>query len=481
MTTKGNILKRLSIALALILAVLLIALMPARVLAGDGEKLSLSEGICVNKAQALYGQGKVKDAVKTLEVFIKKYETNKNTKELHPYLYFLLGNFYQSYSQGSHDDATDNAGRHLQKAAQCYRAAVKSDPDFSEAWLNLAKCCYESQKYSDAAQSFEKAYQCTETKKSIHLYYAAVCRFQAREPEYALSLFETLLQTHPQDVTLAWKEVLVNILFTLERYRQALVYIKELVRESKPPKLKQWQEILLSQYLNLGMDTEALEFAQKLTRTDPLEPRWWKGLSHIHLKNEDQQKGLAALIIYGYLTPMTQAEIKLTADLYMAVDVPKKAARLYQEVLEQDLDPKILEKLTHALATAHDPDNAIKWIDKGLSLSSGKSKQDANLLLLKAQLLYIKRSWEQAAETYEKAAIHSAGTKHCGQAWLMLGYSAMNCRQMDQSLNAFKKAAKFKKQQRPAEKAIAQINSIRRAEKLHVLNGNGNQKERNKL
>jgi len=45
-------------------------------------------------------------------------------------------------------------------------------------------------------------------------------------------------------------------------------------------------------------------------------------------------------VIYGYLTPMTQKELRLTADLYLALNVPGKAAQIHQKSIKE---PKALE------------------------------------------------------------------------------------------------------------------------------------------
>jgi len=43
--------------------------------------------------------------------------------------------------------------------------------------------------------------------------HAGVCYFQADELQKALTLFEHLIQAHPDKINFAWKESFVNILF----------------------------------------------------------------------------------------------------------------------------------------------------------------------------------------------------------------------------------------------------------------------------
>ncbi|MFH2093754.1 MAG: tetratricopeptide repeat protein [Pseudomonadota bacterium] len=200
------------------------------------------------------------------------------------------------------------------------------------AWINQAITQYEKDDFANAAISFEKGYDLSGTKNPDHLYYASVCHVQANAPQKALTVFNKLIKAHPDRITLSFKETLVNIMFSLERYQDALPWLEQLAQESGQDKQKNWQEMLLYQYFSLGMDDKALAYANFLTKTDMLEPKWWKALCQIHLNNQDYEKGLTTLIIYGYLTPITKEERKLTADLYLTLGVSAKAEQMYEQI-----------------------------------------------------------------------------------------------------------------------------------------------------
>jgi len=353
----------------------------------ESEQLSLAAGIRVNKAQNLFDKGKIKEAIDILEEYISKSESNSLSIADRFYLPFLLGNYYSVLFQ----DADERNQQILDKTVQYYRAALKAKPDFGSAWLNLARCRYEAGNFKAAAPAFEKGYHYSNPQKAGHLYCAVISHFQSQNSKKALSLFNRLSEDHPDKVTLSWKEVLVNILFSLDRYKEALPYIEELARKSpsSDKKQKKWQEILLHQYLNLDMDAKALAYAGELTEKDPLEPKWWKTLSHIHLKDNNLKKGLSSLIIYGFLAPMTHDELELTADLYLSLGVPEKAASLYRKQLRCVHDPVMFEKIVHAFTMAHDSENAINWIDRGLASlpETGEfQKTRTGLIKLKKQL-----------------------------------------------------------------------------------------------
>ncbi|CCK81587.1 tetratricopeptide repeat protein [Desulfobacula toluolica] len=454
-----------------ILILLVFLVIPSLSMAEE-EHLPLAAGICVNKAQLLFQNGEIPKAVDVLEKFTAK-QAGLDKQQIqkkgyaHYYIYFLLGNYYLTLAQETEGKQNKIFSRN---AMTNFQKAVLQNPTFCAAWLNLAKTRYEAGLFAQAAKAFEKGYQTSETQKPVHLYYAAVCNFHANDPATALTVFNRLIKLHPDKVTLAWKETLVHILFALERYRDALPWLEQLASNSKKEKQKKWQEILLHQYMSLNMNKKALEYADFLTRTDTLEPKWWKALSHIHLGNNQFKQGLSALVIYGYLTPMTRKELLLAADLYLSLDVPAKAASFYTAALKEKQDQKNIAKISRAFTMAYDQDKALEWIDKGLSAC-----QDIKLLRIKAQILYNKKEYAKAADAYETLAKKMLEQKTAskndtpGQVWLMLGYCAMNDHQLTRSQKAFLKASKYKKQQKSAQKAIALIKAMQTKQNCQVM------------
>lgn len=305
------------------------------------KKLPLATGIVINKAQTLYQAGDLQSAIQTLEAFNAKTQGLDQKTILkkgydHYYVHFLLGNYYLARSHATEPPNVPlkkETDPFLKTASKHFKKSADQEPSFSAAWLNLGACLYEMHSYKQAAQAFEQGYKVSKIPKAIHLYYAAVCYFQADKPKQALPVFEKLLAVHPDKVTLVWKEVLVNILFSLEQYKKAIPFLEELAHQPGTKKRKQWQEVLLHQYLSLQMNKKALVYANHLTRTDPLEPKWWKALCHIHLSKNQIRQGLTSLIVYGYITPLSREELNLAADLCLSLDIPFKAAQFYKQAL----------------------------------------------------------------------------------------------------------------------------------------------------
>jgi tetratricopeptide (TPR) repeat protein len=385
------------ICFGIILALILPLVLISKGMAGESTtttnqvKLPLAAGICINKAQTLFQNDQIHQAIDQLETFISKGKKGAR----HYYLHFLLGNYYLTLA--GREDQLKNSRRLTLQATAGYQGSVKQNPSFAQGWLNLAKSQYESESFAQAGDAFVQGYNTSQTPKPDYLYSAAVCYFQATDAKKALDVFHRLMRAHPKDISLSYKETLVHILFSLESHQQALPYIKDLAKESRIPKKKQWQEILLHQYLSMNMDQQALAYADFLTRTDPLDPKWWKALCHIHLNSQHIQQGLSALIIYGYLTPMTREEQMLAADLYLFLNIPAKAASFYANAITTPLTPDYILKISQAFAMAHDQKNALAWIEKGLA-----QYQDPALLKLKAHVLYTNGEIQKAADIYEQ-------------------------------------------------------------------------------
>jgi len=438
-----------------VLIVVVFSVLPCSALAED--KLPSDVVLVMGRVNILIHNNKIGKAVLVLKEYAEKHENQGS----HYYIDFLMGNCFlmldQADKQSSGKKNFQPGTGNLKKAACAYTSAVKKKPDFSSAWLNLAKCRYDLGQNSKAAYAFIKGYETADREKgenrAVYLYYASMCHTFTKDYQKALAVFKRLLKMHPDEIKPEWKETLVNILFSLEKYREALLYIEQLTRDFKGKKQKKWQKILLYQYISLNMDQKALGYAKYLTKIDPLESMWWKALTHVHLNMDHVDQGLCSLIVYSYIKPLTQEEISLMADLYLASNIPVKAVQYYEKWLNNESDKKNIfekiKKLINASLASFQNQKALYWIEKGLVL-----KNDSDLVLIKADLLFEAKKYKAAFNAYKKL---SKFKKYKGQALLMMGYAAWNEDRFDDAENCFKKAIKFKKQKKAALMALKSI------------------------
>jgi hypothetical protein len=95
------------------------------------------------------------------------------------------------------------------------------------------------------------------------------------------------------------------------------------------------------------------------------------------------------MLSYSYLTPLTQEEMRLVADLYLSCNIPLSAARQYEAWLEQHGDTlsqkQVLESIktiSRAWLSAGNPDQALAWAKKGLA-----KKEDSALVRIRDYVL----------------------------------------------------------------------------------------------
>jgi len=254
---------------------------------------------------------------------------------------------------------------------------------------------YEPGNMKEVARAFLKAYKTDEIKKPAMLYQAFIYYSLARDYDEALLVFNTLVEAHPAEIKLEWKQSLVNVLHSLEKYHQALPWIEDLAQKSKKESKKQWQEILVNQYLTLGMQGKALEYVLFLTRSNSGEAKWWKALTHIHLGKNQMEEALNAFLIYSFVSPLSQQEISFMADLYLSCGIPLKAAKYYEIYLKEEKNPKKIQdkiiRISHAYFSGGQGASALEWIEKGLALAP-----DPELLQLKdmVQNINVKMGYE---------------------------------------------------------------------------------------
>jgi tetratricopeptide (TPR) repeat protein len=319
-------------------------------------------------------------------------------------------------------------------AEEALSQAVARDPELVEAWLNLAKTCYEEQKYARAAECFEIAYERSHPANAESLYFCALSHLAANHCAAAVDVFQRLFQKHPDRITLHWKGHYARALLAAGRPRRALPLIRSLAEQSSGEEQTRWREMLLYQFIRLDMRSQALAYATELTRSESTRAKWWKALAHVHLSNGSARQALAALTIYSFLTPLSSEESKLWADLNLEVDIPAQAADRYNELLRHHPDKRTLQNLVLAYRRLDRSDQALAALERYVP-----EAKSADLLMLKADLLYDLKRYPEAEATYRCVA--RIKTPLAGKAWLMAGYAAWQSDDLKASRDAFEKAS----------------------------------------
>lgn len=333
-----------------------------------------------------------------------------------------------------------------------YERALAEQGDFSAGWLNLAKCAYDLGRFTPAATAFLRGYETADNPTGQYLYYAAASFMAAGKNSRALTVFEQILSHHGDEMKTSWKAALVQLYLALDRPVDALPLIEALSEETDGEERRRWQEIRLHHYLSLQMTAQALAYVKQLIREYPGEPKWWKGLTNIHLSQDAYRQALVALTIKGYLDPLTDDEKSIAADLSLAQGVPLTAARLYENLLESESTPDNYYKLSRSYMRLHQPETALAWVEKGLC-----AEKSPKLSFLRASILFTLGRYTPAADEFEQAAHQK---ERPGEAWLMAGYAAWQAHDTGRAKKAFTKALEYKNRKKAALRALNDLKSL---------------------
>lgn len=401
----------------------------------EQERIPLPASIVLNKTGALVEKNRISEAIEVLTSFQGKGHD-------HYLVRFTLGNYYMLAEK-------------FNSANTIYRQITLDSPDYIPAWYNLAKSYFELKQYRKAAETFVETYDRSAEKKPEILYYASSAYMAGDAPQKALETFNRLSTRHKEHIKLEWKRIWVHILLANKKPLDALPVMEELANQTEGKEQKQWQEMLLYHYLSLEMNDRALLYVTKLTRIDPFEPKWWKGLAHINLIQGFNKDALVALTVYGHLTELSIEEKKLMADLSLSLEVPVQSVEILKRILAETWDSGIVEKLSQSYSALNRPDKALEWVEKGLQ----KDGTNIDLLMLKGNILYELKDYANAANVFKTLVKHD-NTQ--GNAWLMLGYAAWNADDTKTAHEALKKAHTFSDQKKSAEEALRGLENFKK-------------------
>jgi len=411
-----------------------------------GAQLPTAARVVLSKVHAHMDEGAHERALEVLENFQARGKKDPDPDSPdprgyhHPEIYFAIGNIHLQKEAP-------------QKAGKAYEQALERDPDHTYARLNLARVHYEQGNYARSAENFTKAYDTADPKEPEYLYYAAVTWLMDDAVSSSINAFEKLLDAHPDDIRLEWRENMVHALLSDDRGDEALVHIIILSAQYAGEKRIQWQEIRLYQYLRMDLKNKAYAYALELTRESPTTARWWKALAHVALARNNYESALVALTVYSYRSPLTTGEKKLLADLNLHVGIPVMAAPAYEAVMAEKPDKNMLHNLAIAYQQLEEPEKAIDAI----ASFTGHDKEP-DLMILKADILYSMEKFADAFYAYEKAAKNNG--RQAGRAWLMAGYAAWQMQDTAAARRAFKQAAEFDSRKKDAESALEQLRAL---------------------
>jgi len=415
-----------------------------KTLAQDDQNMPVSVQRLLIKVRTAMDKNNYAAAVKLIQA--DQVKSKSDAPCSHPIVCLAIGNCFLMQKEMAH-------------AESAYLTALSLDKNYLDAQVNLAKVYTDSNRTGKAGEAFLAAYKLSEPKNPKYLYYAAVMALTDGKTQTAVRRFESLFSAHPDQVTRQWRKNYANALVTAQQWKKAAPVIRRLVAQSKEESRIKWQETLLQIYLTMNDTGKALDLATTLSRQTPSEARWWKALVHIRLVRGEYAKAFDDLIIYSFITPLTRQEKKLFADLSLQLNVPARAAPVYETLLtdpsgkkpSQNKNRQMIDRLVCAYRQIGRGDKALAVLNR-LDPQAGNPE----LLLLKGDVLYETKNYKAADKAFRTAARKNCSQK--GRAWLMAGYAAWQYNDIVACRSAFEQATQYKRHRKDALAAIAQLN-----------------------
>jgi tetratricopeptide (TPR) repeat protein len=122
-------------------------------------------------------------------------------------------------------------------------------------------------------------------------------------------------------------------------------------------------------------------------------------------------------------------------------------------MIREKPDKRLLQKLVSAYQKLDRSERALEQLNHFAS-----AIKDPELLMLKGDLLYGLKRFNEANIAYRRAA--QAGFRQAGRAWLLAGYAAWQTNDLRASRQAFENAAKYSGQRKAARLAMARLGKV---------------------
>jgi tetratricopeptide (TPR) repeat protein len=332
----------------------------------------------------------------------------------------------------------------------------------ARAYLGLSAVAYEREQYDKAIEYNEKAIALDALENTNHfiaMYQIAQLQLQEERYDKALAAMDAWLQAtgSQKPEALALK---ANALYRLERFDEAAATMKMAIEKSDKPN-DSWNQILLASYAESGKTGDAAAAAEAALKKNPNDKRVVLQLASIYLDAKQDDKALATLegaYKRGLLTE--EKELKQLYQTYNYTGHPKEAAEVIQAgmskgTLNANFDTyKALgdsyaiqaEEITKNKGDAGSAwDHAIEAYTK-----AGQLSKDGEADYLRGQLLIQERDKFEDGKQAITLAL-SKGTKHPGEAYVLLGNAEQQLGNDAAASAAYQKAATYPNTKKMAE------------------------------
>lgn len=333
------------------------------------------------KAQERKDKGEPEEAAKILAEFLEKHP-----KEDHFLIRYNYGNTLAQLQRP-------------EEALEQYRAAVRMEDRYWQAWLNLGETAYNLGRHAEAASAIEKGYELAPEKQPRVLYFAGAAWLMAGD------------------------------------YAKAKDLLGRLVSGGAEGQQLDWYRALIMACIELGDGPAGWTAVDRMLGFFPDEPGAWDLAFQFAASRQEYRRAAVALTVRGYLEPLEPRERRQLGALYAAIEVPWLSGLWFEAAMTDSSTSDDYERLASVYLAAHEPERALQTLERALA-----KEPTPKLWSLLGDLYYMERRYDKAYEAFSQCWELD---RLNGRAALMLGYCALELGRTDDAIPHLKKAAEF--------------------------------------
>jgi tetratricopeptide (TPR) repeat protein len=372
---------------------------------GDECRLTREENMAMVAAQNNVGE--TKDYAAGRKPLLDHLATNPIC--LTETFYLLLGHYWYLDEK-------------IEEALKVYEKGYAEYPESEQMVLNYSILLYEGERFAKAAPMFEKVYETLAKKDIKYLSNAAACYYMAEKLDDAKRVFKRLIEMSEKPEK-TWYDSIIMIANEQERREEAEGYVMEA--------------------LNIF----------------PTEVKYWQFLASLRQEKEDIY-GMAGAqeIITHIKTPESMKEWDSLIKLYRWLNVPLRVAEKMEQAIKTER-PKEEDHIliADAYAQAMRIDEAVAYLDKIIAKNSS-----TRLMEEKTKILFESRRNEEAIKAADELI---AADPKIGMVYIWKGKAALDLKDWETAMEAFKGALIDKDYREAAKNAIDVLNNLEEAKK----------------
>jgi len=292
-----------------------------------------------------------------------------------------------------------------------------------------------------------------ETMLTLTLFYAQVVLVD-EDFETARRYFEDWLALGPEkpDPQQLFSASYANYMTkNFERADELLV--TAIAEEKNPP--ANWYRLRYQALMELERYGTAEEVVMGLVSRSPTEEDFWRLLANHYLRLEDGRKALSVMsIAYTEGLLSEPADARRIVSLYGFVEVPERAARMLDELIEQsilDADFETLRQLGDLWLLSRERDKAIGVLKEAAQLAPDSETHE-----LLGSIYFEDEQWALAHEAFLEA-LARGGADENERLYLLAGISAARAGLKAEARSSLEEAMKIDEFRRQAQSVLRSL------------------------